>query len=228
MSNLLTKDIERALKPEGRTLLITIGNSLREDDGVGPFIGENIRSKNGRFDEHSSGHPAVWREHSLGRFDEHSSGHPAVWREHSLGRFDEHSSGHGTRHSLGRFDEHSSGHGTRHSLENFKIINAYSAPENIVSAAVDFKPDKIILIDAAHFGGMPGEIRIIPLDKMAKYSSLSTHNFPLQVIFGIILEDTGATLTIIGVQSEKMDYGENLSLEVKNTALNLIDYFNKI
>lgn len=174
MSNLLTKDIERALKPEGRTLLITIGNSLREDDGVGPFIGENIRSKNGRFDEHSSGH------------------------------------------------------GTRHSLENFKIINAYSAPENIVSAAVDFKPDKIILIDAAHFGGMPGEIRIIPLDKMAKYSSLSTHNFPLQVIFGIILEDTGATLTIIGVQSEKMDYGENLSLEVKNTALNLIDYFNKI
>ena len=189
MSNLPIK-IENALKLEGRTLLVTIGNSFRGDDGVGPFIGESIRSKNSRFDEHSSGH--------------------------------------GTRHSLGRFDEHSSGHGTRHSLENFKVINAYSSPENIVSDAVDFKPNKIIIIDAANFGGEPGEIRIIPLDKVAKYSSLSTHNFPLQVTFGIILKDTGATLTIIGVQSEKMEYEEKLSPKVKIAALNLIDYFNKI
>lgn len=158
MSNSLTKEIENALKFEGRTLLVTIGNSLRGDDGVGPFIADGIHSKN----------------------------------------------------------------------TSFKVINAESTPENIVSDAVAFKPDKIIIIDAANFGGVTGEIKIIPLDKIAQYSCLSTHNFPLHITFGIILKDTGATLTIIGIQGKKLDYEEGLSPEVKTMALNLIDYFNKI
>ncbi|MEA3307113.1 MAG: hydrogenase 3 maturation endopeptidase HyCI [Elusimicrobiota bacterium] len=158
MSNSKTKEIEAALKLEGRTLLVTIGNSFRGDDGVGPFIGEKIQSKR----------------------------------------------------------------------ENIKVINAESTPENIVFDAVAFKPNKIIVIDAANFGGETGEIRIIPLEKVAQYSALSTHNFPLHITFGIILKDTGASLTIVAVQGKKMDYEEKLSPEVETSALNLIDYFNKI
>jgi len=45
MSNSLTKEILAALNIEGRTLLVTIGNSFRGDDGVGPFIGEKIQYK---------------------------------------------------------------------------------------------------------------------------------------------------------------------------------------
>ncbi|MCK4935251.1 MAG: hydrogenase maturation protease [Elusimicrobiales bacterium] len=157
MSNSLTKEIEAALNIEGRTLLVTIGNSFRGDDGVGPFIGEKVQSK-----------------------------------------------------------------------ENFKVINAESTPENIVSEAVDFRPDKIIIIDAANFGGATGEIRVIPLEKVAQYSCLSTHNLPLHITFGIIIKDTGATLTIVAVQGKKMDYEEKLSPEVETSALNLIEYFNKI
>ena len=158
MSNSLTKEIEAALSIEGRTLLVTIGNSFRGDDGVGPFIADGIHSKN----------------------------------------------------------------------EYLKVISAESTPENIVPDAVAFKPNKIIIIDAANFGGAVGEIRVIPLDKVARYKSLSTHNFPLQVTFGLIMKDTGASLTIIGVQSRKMDYEEKLSPEVEISALNLIDYFNKM
>ena len=158
MSNLLTKEILAALNIEGRTLIVTIGNSFRGDDGVGPFIGEKIQSKN----------------------------------------------------------------------NNFKVINAESTPEDIVSDAVAFKPNKIIIIDAANFGGAVGEIRVIPLDNVAQYSSLSTHNLPLHITFGIILKDTGASLKIIAVQSNKMDYEEKLSPEVETAALKLIDFFNKI
>jgi hydrogenase 3 maturation protease len=154
----INNSLKVALKPEGRTLLVTIGNSFRGDDGVGPFIGEKVQSKS----------------------------------------------------------------------DNFKVINAESTPENIVSEAVAFKPNKIIIIDAANFGGETGEIRVIPLDKIAQHSCLSTHNFPLHITFGIILKDTGATLTIVAVQSKKMDYEEKLSPEVETAALNLIDYFNKI
>ncbi len=160
MLNSLTinKTLQTALKPEGRTLLVTIGNSFRGDDGVGPFIGERVKSKS----------------------------------------------------------------------ENFKVINAESTPENIVSEAVSFKPDKIVVIDAANFGGGAGEIRLIPLDKIARYGCLSTHNLPLHITFGIIVKDTGASLIIVAVQSEKMDYEEKLSPEVETAALKLIAYFNKI
>ena len=44
-SSLLTADIITALRPEadGTTLLITVGNPLRADDGVGPYIAERFK-----------------------------------------------------------------------------------------------------------------------------------------------------------------------------------------
>ncbi len=92
----LPSDIKAALAPKGRTLLITVGSVLRADDGVGPFIGENLRF----------------------------------------------------------------------SGEGRKVINAYTTPENIAQTAIDWKPDKIVLIDAARFGGEPGDFSVIPLEKI--------------------------------------------------------------
>jgi len=44
MSNLLTVDIKNALTPEkGKTLIITVGNTLRSDDGIGPYIASLLR-----------------------------------------------------------------------------------------------------------------------------------------------------------------------------------------
>ncbi len=39
------KEVRAALKPssDGLTLIITIGNALRKDDGVGPYIAEKIK-----------------------------------------------------------------------------------------------------------------------------------------------------------------------------------------
>jgi hydrogenase 3 maturation protease len=44
MLNLLTAEIEELLKPdsEGVTLIITVGNPLRSDDGAGPYIAGKI------------------------------------------------------------------------------------------------------------------------------------------------------------------------------------------
>lgn len=154
----LPNDIKAALAPKGRTLLVTVGSTLRADDGVGPFVGENLRFAG----------------------------------------------------------------------EGRKVINAYTTPENIAQDAVNFKPDKIILIDAARFGGKPGEFRIIPLDKINQQTLLSTHSFPLSVTFSIIKEDTGAELVVLGIEPGSMDYAEGLTPEVKDSALSLIEYFNSI
>jgi len=158
MSDFLTDEIKAAIAPRGKTLLITIGNSLRADDGVGPFVGEQVRFKN--------------------------PGH--------------------------------------------RVINAYTTPENIAQTAIDFKPDKIVLLDAAHFGGRPGELKIIPLELINQQTVISTHSFPLSVTFSIVKEDTGAELVAVGVQPASMEYGEGLTPEVKESALSLINYLNSL
>jgi len=109
-----------------------------------------------------------------------------------------------------------------------RLIDAGTTPENIAQTAIDWKPDKVILIDAAHFEGAAGELRVIPLEAINQATVLSTHSFPLSVTFSIVKEDTGAELVVVGVQAKSLDYKEGLSPEVEETASKLAAYFNTI
>jgi len=111
---------------------------------------------------------------------------------------------------------------------DLRLLDAGTTPENIAQTAIDWKPDKIILVDAAHFQGRAGELRVIPLEAINQQTILSTHSFPLSVTFSIVKEDTGAELVVVGVQAKSLDYKEGLCAEVEETASKLADYFNKI
>ena len=148
--------MKAALAPKGRTLLITLGSTLRADDGVGPYVCSRVRS----------------------------------------------------------------------ARPGFRVLDAGTTPESIAQTAIDWKPDKIILVDAAHFGGAAGEVRVIPLEAINQSTMTSTHSFPLSVTFSIVKEDTGAELVVVGVQAKSLDYAEGLSAEVEAAAAKLVDYFN--
>jgi len=120
------------------------------------------------------------------------------------------------------------GENVRFKSPDCRVINACTTPENIAQTAIDLKPDKIILLDAAYFGGRPGELRIIPLELIDKQTVISTHSFPLRVTFSIVKEDTGAELVAIGIEPGSMEFEEGLTPEVKESALRLIEYFNNI
>lgn len=158
MSNSWTDEVKAALAPKGRTLVITLGSTLRADDGVGPYV----------------------------------CGH------------------------------------VKFSRPELRLLDAGTTPESIAQTAIDWKPDKIILVDAAHFGGVAGEIRVIPLEAINQATVISTHSFPLSVTFSIVKEDTGAELVVIGVQAKSLDYAEGLSPEVERTAAGLAEYFNSL
>lgn len=156
MLSSLTDNVCKALGPSsGITLVITVGNSLRSDDGIGPFIFQRLTS-----------------------------------------------------------------------AENFKIIDAGIKPENIIDEAVELKPAKIIIIDAASFGGTAGEARIISEEHLPR-TSLSTHSIPLPVFTGILKEDTGAEIVFLGIQASSMDLGEGLSSEVKKTGDEIIRFIHQ-
>lgn len=158
MSPSWNKEVAAALAPKGRTLVITLGSTLRADDGVGPYVCSHVKFKR----------------------------------------------------------------------PELRLLDAGTTPENIAQTAIDWKPDKIILVDAAHFKGRAGEVRVIPLTAIDQAMPLSTHSFPLSVTFSIVREDTKAELAVVGVQAKSLDYKEGLSPEVEESGRKLVEYFNSL
>jgi hydrogenase 3 maturation protease len=158
MSPSWNNEAAAALAPKGRTLVVTLGSTLRADDGVGPYLSSLVEFRR----------------------------------------------------------------------DDLRLIDAGTTPENVAQTAIDWKPAKIILVDAAHFGGEAGELRVIALEDINKHTVISTHNFPLSVTFSIVKEDTGAELAVIGVQAVSLEHREGLSPEVKAAADALAAYFNSL
>jgi len=116
----------------------------------------------------------------------------------------------------------------RFSRPDLRLLDAGTTPENIAKTAIDWKPDKVVLLDAAHFGGSPGELRVIPLEAINRQTVLSTHSFPLSVTFSIVREDTGAALVVVGVQAGSLEYKEGLSPEVEAAGAELAAHLNAL
>jgi len=141
---LLNKEIVEYFKdPASPTLIITVGNNLRADDGAGPYIASKLEEP------------------------------PA---------------------------------GTL-------VLDAGENPENIVDDAVELFPARAVMIDAADFGGTPGEVRFIP-DELIPDNPLSTHAFPLPVITKIIRKDARCNVRFLGIQVKTIEMGADMSPEV--------------
>ncbi len=155
---MLTDEIKFCLTPlkESTTLFITIGNSFRSDDGVGPYLFKKLKSKKNTL---------------------------------------------------------------------FKIINAGISPENILEEAIKINPKKTIIFDASNFNGNPGEIRLIPEEKIP-VSTLSTHTFPPVIISKLLKMDTKSEVCFIGIQIKKITIGTKISKEIKKSANEIVEFIS--
>ncbi|MFH1752624.1 MAG: hydrogenase 3 maturation endopeptidase HyCI [Candidatus Omnitrophota bacterium] len=155
MSNLSAEVQKALLLKSGPHVIVTVGNTLRSDDGVGPYIGSHL-----------------------------------------------------------------------HSARDILIINAEQNPEGCIDEAVQFKPKRVLIIDAADFKGVPGEARLIDRESIPE-TTVSTHTIPLSVITSIIASDANAEVLFLGIQMKNAGMGEGLSREVKTTADLIIDAIQK-
>ncbi|MBI5700850.1 hydrogenase maturation peptidase HycI [Candidatus Saganbacteria bacterium] len=161
---MLTADVKKLFTSDDRgiTLIITIGNSFRSDDGTGPYIFSRCEIRIPKSETSSK----------------------------------------------------------------YTIINAEDKPENIIDEAIAYKPARTIIIDAADFGGKPGEARIIDQENIPN-TTLSTHTFPIPIIAKMLEKDTGSKVVFLGIQPKKIEFGEGLSVDVKKTAEEIIACINK-
>ncbi|MBN2653942.1 MAG: hydrogenase 3 maturation endopeptidase HyCI [Nitrospirae bacterium] len=108
-------------------------------------------------------------------------------------------------------------------INGLNVFDAGQRPETAIDQAVTLMPVRTIILDAAHFNGIPGEARIIP-DDLIPQLIFSTHSFPLGAVSRFIAQDTGSEVYFIGIQAQNMSYGEGLSEAVKQTADLIVDH----
>ena len=102
---------------------------------------------------------------------------------------------------------------------DFIVLNCGTVPENYTSVVKKHDPDTLFIIDAVDMGLSPGEIRIVPKEKIG-VMHISTHGIPISVLIGY-LEGYVGNIIFIGIQPKKMS-GE-LSEIVKKKADELIE-----
>jgi hydrogenase 3 maturation protease len=94
-----------------------------------------------------------------------------------------------------------------------------SAPENCTGPIRSQAPSHLVLIDAAHLGGQPGDVALLERDQIVG-TSFSTHTLPLNVIIDFIassnpqLED----VFLIGIQPKAMGFDEPLTDTIEQVA----------
>jgi len=91
----------------------------------------------------------------------------------------------------------------------FKIKGGVN-PENFIEKIKNYK--KIIFLDALEFGGNVGEVRVFDLNDIKNVIN-STHNISINLIKKLIPE---SEIKIIGIQHKKIEFGTELSKELKD------------
>lgn len=101
--------------------------------------------------------------------------------------------------------------------ESFLSINGDLVPENFTRDLKKFRPDNIIIIDAAFMEKSAGDIEIVRINDLIGIS-FSSHSMPLSVLGKYLLQEIGANVYILGIQAINIDFGSEISLEVREAA----------
>ncbi len=108
--------------------------------------------------------------------------------------------------------------------KGWKSIDCATVPENFVGEIYRYKPDKVVIVDAADMNLKAGEVRRISKDKIGK-ATFSTHSVPLSLFISHLQKLMNTEVFLIGIQPKSM-YGE-MSEEVKRAGEEVIEYIKK-
>jgi hydrogenase 3 maturation protease len=94
--------------------------------------------------------------------------------------------------------------------------------ENYIGKIVSLDPDILILIDCVDIKAIAGSFKLLSLNKIQDIT-FNTHNISLRRLS----EFFTMPVYVLGIQPEKIDFGEDLSYLVKNVADKIIKQINK-
>jgi hydrogenase maturation protease len=97
------------------------------------------------------------------------------------------------------------------------VIDCADTPENFVEPVAKLRPGRILVIDCCDFGAEAGEFRLFSRQELEElsYGLLSTHTLPLSLTVELLSVETGATIELLGIQPERIEFGADLSPSVQ-------------
>lgn len=114
--------------------------------------------------------------------------------------------------------------------DDFTVLDCGIVPENYTSVVKRHDTKNLIIIDAVEMGLFPGEIRIVPKEKIG-VMHISTHGIPISVLISY-LEQYVKNIIFIGIQPKTMSgemtepvkkSGQDLVNLIKNNNLDQIE-----
>ena len=105
-------------------------------------------------------------------------------------------------------------------------VDGGETPENQTSRMRAFRPDLVILVDAARSGRKPGEIFLIEKESIAD-EEVSTHRISLSLLVRFIEESIGSRVLFLGIEPESTDPESAVSGAVRRAIFTLTEYFGK-
>jgi len=97
------------------------------------------------------------------------------------------------------------------------VIDCGDTPENFVEPVAKLRPRRILVVDCCDSGAGAGEFRLFSRPELEElsYGLLSTHTLPLSIIVELLALETGATIELLGIQPERIEFGTELSPAVR-------------
>jgi hydrogenase 3 maturation protease len=97
-------------------------------------------------------------------------------------------------------------------IPGVKVFFAGTVPESITGALRRYQPEHVLFLDSADMGARPGTIAVIEPEQVHA-SLLSTHVLPLTVVMEYVGRETGAGVTLLGIQPDLSGTDTDLSGE---------------
>jgi hydrogenase 3 maturation protease len=107
------------------------------------------------------------------------------------------------------------------------VAAAGPGPENFTGLLRRFRPDLVLLIDAAQMEAVPGEVRWLDPAETSGLSA-STHTFPLHVLAEYLAAELGCQTALIGIQPEQNELGAPLSTPVRAAVQEITSHLAKL
>lgn len=106
--------------------------------------------------------------------------------------------------------------------DNISAISAEVSIENYIGKINRLNPDILIIIDCMELNSVPGTCKLLSPFQIID-TTFNTHNISLKKLSELFI----MPVYILGIQPEKVDFGENISYLVEDVADKIIKQINK-
>ena len=221
----ISKEIDLFLENCDSLLILGIGNDIRGDDGLGPYIINQLSILKDSIlnNQNQNGLREKTNQKELMNQDNEFEFFDNVYDINTGNtRLDE---GLNSYFNELNVDVNES---LVERLNNTFLINGSSVPENFTGLIKKCNPSHIILIDASLMNLDAGEINIVNKDNIVDIS-ISTHSMSLSYLIKYLELEKDYNILFIGIEPEIMDLSFELSSKIKNSSDMLIKLlFDKI